>query len=405
MRNATLETRTQRLKLAPGKRYHWVRLGYGIGLGYRRNQAGSGTWSLRIARGGNRGHWIKLIGSADDFNIANGNRILDFWQASDRARTLGLKARQGDDGSASKFPTVADALDGYEADLKLRGGDSGNAGRIRLHLPRSLAGKDVPLLKARDFKTWRAALCAAGLTAASINRSNSVLKAALNHCAAHDERISNSRAWDIGLASIPDAVESRNIILDEETIRAVVAGAYRVGAEFGLLVETCAVSGARISQIAGLTVRDLQAARSDPRLMMPSSKKGRGVKKIIRRPVPIPASLAVRLLASAEGRSSEAPLLVKPSGDRWRKSDHSRLFRRAVSLAQFDIADIGSIYSLRHSAIVRQLLSGTPIRLVAAVCDTSTLQIEKTYARFISDVGDVPVRRGLLDLAEPSGAK
>ena len=169
-------------------------------------------------------------------------------------------------------------------------------------------------------------MSAADLTPASINRSSSVLKAALNHCAAHDEQISDSRAWEIGLASIPDAVESRNIILDDETIRAIVAGAYQVSAEFGLLVETCAVTGARISQIAGLTVRDLQAARSDPRLMMPSSKKGRGVKNITRRPVPIPASLAVRLLASVESQSPEAPLLVKPSGDRWRKSDHLRCF-------------------------------------------------------------------------------
>ena len=142
MRNATLETRTRRLKLTPGKRYHWVRLGYGLAIGYRRNQAGSGTWSLRIARGGNRGHWVKLLGAADDFDTCNNNTILDFWQASDRARAFGLKARQGDDG-AGKFPTVTDALTAYENDLKLRAGDAGNVGRVRLYLSSSssLAGK------------------------------------------------------------------------------------------------------------------------------------------------------------------------------------------------------------------------------------------------------------------------
>jgi integrase len=404
MRNAALETRTQRLKLRPGKTYHWVRLGYGLGLGYRRNVSGSGTWSLRIARGGNRGHWIKLIGSADDYDTANGDSVLDCWQASDKARTLGLKARQGDDG-AGKLATVAEAVTAYEESLKLRGADIGNVGRIRFHLPPSLAGKSVATLAARDFKPWRAALTKAGLAAASANRSSSVLKAALNYAAAHDERIGNARAWESGLASIPDAVEARNIILDEPTIRAVVTGAYRVSAEFGLLTETAATSGARISQLSRLEVRDLQAARSDPRLMMPSSKKGRGTKKIERRPVPIPASLAVRLLAAVNGRAADAALLVKPSGEPWKKSDHLRLFRRAVELAELDIAAVGSIYSLRHSSIVRQILTGTALRLIAVAHDTSTHMIEKVYSRHIADVSDVPLRRGLLDLAAPADAK
>jgi integrase len=405
MRNAALETRTQRLKFPPGKRYHWVRLGYGLGLGYRRNQSGSGTWSLRVARGGNRGHWIKLLGTADDYDTANGNTVLDFWQASDRARAFGLKARTGAEDDGGKFPTVIDALATYESDLKLRGGDTDNVGRVRRHLPRGLAGKDVPLLKAHDFKAWRANLTAAGLAAASINRSGAALRAALNHCAAHDERITNRRAWEIGLASIPDAAESRNVILDEPTVRAIVAAAYQVGDEFGLLAEVAATTGARVGQIANLTVGDLQAARADPRLMMPSSKKGRSVKKVTRRPVPIPASLAVRLLAVAQGRPAEAPLLVNPNGEAWRKWEHLRPFRRALALAQIDDDADVTLYALRHSAIVRQLLSGTPIRLVAATCDTSVGMIEKNYAKYIADVGDVPVRRGQLDLSTTADTK
>ena len=40
------------------------------------------------------------------------------------------------------------------------------------------------------------------------------------------------------------------------------------------------VTGARVSQIANLRVGDLQADRLDPRLMLPSSRKGRGQKVI-----------------------------------------------------------------------------------------------------------------------------
>jgi hypothetical protein len=53
--------------------------------------------------------------------------------------------------------------------------------------------------------------------AGRINRSNSIFKAALNHAAAHDERIGNARAREHALASIPDAV-GRNVILEEEAI-------------------------------------------------------------------------------------------------------------------------------------------------------------------------------------------
>jgi hypothetical protein len=55
---------------------------------------------------------------------------------------------------------------------------------------------------------------------------------------------------------------------------------------FGLFTEVIAVSGARPSQTARLNVLDL-AADGEPRLMMPSSKKGRGVKKVLRWPMPI----------------------------------------------------------------------------------------------------------------------
>jgi integrase len=406
MRAPALETRTARLKLpiVGRNKPHWARIGQGIALGYRRNQ-GPGTWSVRVANGGRgAGHWTLLIGTADDHDAANGDSVLTFWQAQDKARKLGLAARHGGD-SGGKFGTVAEALAAYESDLKIRGGDLGNVRRVRLHLAAALASKTVATLAARDFKPWRTALTKAELSSAAINRSNSILKAVLNHAANHDERIGNRRAWERALAGIPDAVESRNVILGDETIRAIVAGAYQVSPEFGLLVEVSAVTGSRVSQLAGLVVRDLQSVRTDPRLMMPSSKKGRGRKKVTRRPVPIPPDLAMRLLANARDRAAEAPLLTKPSGEPWKRADHLRLFRRAVALAGLDTVEpVITLYALRHSSIVRQLLAGTPIRLVAVAHDTSVSMIEKTYSRHIADVSDVPLRRAMLDVGAPTDA-
>jgi hypothetical protein len=42
-------------------------------------------------------------------------------------------------------------------------------------------------------------------------------------------------------------------------------------------------------------------------------------------------------------------------------------------------------YALRHSSIVRGLRANLPIRLVAALHDTSVVMIERHYGRYIAD--------------------
>jgi integrase len=42
-------------------------------------------------------------------------------------------------------------------------------------------------------------------------------------------------------------------------------------------------------------------------------------------------------------------------------------------------------YALRHSSIVRGIRSGLPIRLVAALHDTSVVMIERHYSRWITE--------------------
>src|SRR4029079_2262539 len=225
---------------------------------------------------------------------------------------------------------VREALAAYQADLIARGGDVHNVSRVRRHLPNTLPGKTVALVTARGLRRFRDNLLAKKLRPSSVNRISSALRAALNLAAAHDQRINNHTAWRIGLASIFDAAQARNVILSDQVIRRIIAAALGISVELGLLVQTAAVTGARVSQIANLRVVDLQADRVDPRLMMPSSRKGRGQKKVTHVPVPIPSSVAEKLKRTSKGKATDAPLLIKPSGKHWKQSDHSRLFRRVV---------------------------------------------------------------------------
>ncbi|HEU0217863.1 MAG TPA: hypothetical protein VFQ90_14490, partial [Stellaceae bacterium] len=269
-RSSMLETRSARLRLPVAKKPVFVKVGPGIGLGYRRNQT-AGTWVARVADG-HGGNWTKAIGIADDFDETTGASVLDFWQAQQKARELGRYDR---DGGSQKLVTVRQSLDEYRADLKARSGDVGNVTRVDAHLTPALADRVVVLLGARELRKWRDSL-ANKMSAASINRTCRALKAALNLAAKNDARITNQRAWETGLATLPDALQARNVILDEATVRRIVAEAYLVGVEFGTLIETAAVTGARLSQLARLEVQDLRMDRAAPRLMMPASHKGRG---------------------------------------------------------------------------------------------------------------------------------
>jgi integrase len=235
-----------------------------------------------------------------------------------------------------------------------------------------------------------------GLAPATADRTARVMKAALTLAAREDHRITNGVAWRDGLARLPDSKVARNEILPDVGVRALVAAAYDLSPAFGLWVETHAVTGARTSQLLRLQVNDLHDDAT-PRLMMPSSRKGRR-KRIDRKPVPIPPALAKALRGAAADRAPADALLPPPVG----ATALRNWFSRAAVTAGLDPKV--TPYALRHSSIVRMLLAGTPTRLTAAIHDTSVPMIEKNYSAFIADHADALTRRALLDLGAPAHA-
>lgn len=390
-RRPPLENRTARRALAPRKKpYVAARLARGIVLRYRRNKASAGTWDVKVAIAG--GGWTKAIGSADDHEAADGVHVLDYFQAADKARRMA----RGSDADAGAPITVTAAVDQYERDLAARGGDTGNARRIRGHISASLGGKPVGLLTVAELARWRDGLLAGGtLERSSVRRICRSFAAALSLAAKRDPRIKNEGAWRHGLGGIADTFGTRNAqVLSDPQVHSLIAAAYAESAELGLYIEALANTGARPSQVSRLNVADLQDG-AEPRLLMPCSRKGRGRRAITHKPVPIPPTLAAKLKASAAGRAATAPLLLRADGRRWQSGnlgDHLYGFAKAARA----VGVIVTAYALRHSAIVRALLAGVPARIVAALCDTSITELEKTYSAFIADHADTIARRGLL---------
>ena len=409
VRHSSLETRTSRLKLAVRRKpYPGPRLARGTQLLYRRNK-GNGSWVLKAANGHGQ-YWTRRIADADDFDESNGEAILTFFEAQDSAKKLS-RAGTGAAVDTTAPITVDRALVDYKADLISRGANAHNAVAPRGHLTATLLAKPVQLLTSRELKHWRDSLLGK-LAPASINRLCNSVCAALELSAQHDQRIKNRDAWEVGLAGLPDAQKARNVVMSDATIHALVAAAYRKDHQLGLFVDTLAVTGTRPSQAARLRVEDLHYHPSKPKLMMPKSGKGggrnRSQKKLERYSVPITAALSKRLKVACDGRAASASLLLRTDGSPW-GDNPAPYYRRDVREL---IAGIGenpdevTMYSLRHSSVVRMLLKNIPIRLIAALHNTSVSQVERNYSKHVTEhsIDDI-TRAGLLSEPALSGEK
>jgi integrase len=256
-----------------------------------------------------------------------------------------------------------------------------------------LAAKPVGLLTARELAHWRDSLIAGGMKPATVVRLSKAVKAAFNLSARRDHRITNRNAWRDGLSGITEGFSSRNLQrLTDVQVNALVGAAYAIDRAFAIYLEVLAVTGARCSQVARLTVGDLQVG-AEPRLLMPCSRKGRG-RKPSKRPIPITANLAAKLKSN---RPVDSPLLLRSDGQPWQSSqdgDHEGLYQKAAERAGI----AGTIYALRHSSVIRMILANVPLRIVAATHDTSVAMIEKTYSAFITEFSDALTRPTLLKI-------
>jgi integrase len=388
VRNRKLDSREARGRLTVRGAPYYCSVDQRNSVGYRRLKGKPGTWIWRRYAGDQTYEWEPL-GVADDQSPADGIGILTFWQAQDRARERMAESAKAGTGADV---TVAEALEQYAADLKTRDGGADNVARLRPHLDDELLARPIALLTSDELKRWRDSL-RRRMARASVNRTCGALRAALN-LAADGIKGQDRDAWQTGLKGIPGNTESeaRNHTLPENHIRRLIREAGAEGEGFALFVATAAQTGARPSQISRLLVRDVEVDK----LQMPSSKKGRGEKRIPRREVPISRDLANRLRAYARGKTPDAVLLTKPDGTPWQRTEHDKRFRRTVERAHVDPET--TIYSLRHSSIMRQIAGGIPLHAVAVLHDTSSEMIAKTYGRRIDRHIDEMARKTLIEI-------
>ena len=116
---------------------------------------------------------------ADDMAPADGVTVLNYEQALDAARAIAKTAGLGG-GGRDPLLTVDQAVTAYADYLAEQGRCSKNVSRMRHHLPNELGNLLVAKLTKADFNEWNKRLAKSGMQRASINRTNTPLKAALN---------------------------------------------------------------------------------------------------------------------------------------------------------------------------------------------------------------------------------
>jgi integrase len=431
IKEKALDSREARLKLKIEPKPYWRSIGPKVHLGYRRRKERDGTWTVRHYVGyhndpdkAENPYAFEVIGAADDYSDADGVTILTWWQAVDKAREHRVTRAQ-DPNERAPLPTVRQAVESHIAERdaretrrkgrpfrsdahRLERYVTGREQRGERKVIRSAKVADVALreLTEEDLSKWRANL---PVTMATTSKQRLVndLKAALNAAyAANRSRLNPSLPVVIkhGLKA-PNGYDEEaaplardNQILTDTQVSRLIQAAWEVDNEQGWggdlyrMTVALAATGARFSQVARMQVGECQVAKN--RLLVPKSRKGKG--KSGSTSVQVGKDVLDALRPALTDRGNDAPLLERwrhrqVSGNKWERDGRGPW----QSASEFDrpweaIRERAKMpevipYALRHSSIVRGLRVNLPIRLVAAMHDTSVAMIERHYAKWIVD--------------------
>jgi integrase len=411
LKDVRVQDRSVRARLPVKRDPYWRLITQGFHLGYYRGKL-IGTWVARFRQpGGPKNYVMQVLGEADDRVPADGENVLSWGQAYDMAQQWVKLQRDSSDAGLNPKITVAEAVKFYIAYRDNR--DSKRAGRLKKSDASSrlerhvLTDEHLPQLKLtnlseHDLRNWQRRL--EDQKGATKQRLINDLKAALN-MAFIENRLALPTRFDatikVGLKPVFDGTPSgpparANQVLTDDEVRAIVREAEKLDedGDFARMVLVLAATGARFSQVSRMLVRDVQPGRR--RLLVPHSRKGGPTKREDHIRVPVGADVIESLVPVIEDRDPGARLLehwrLRQVGPfKWEKVDRgpwksaSEMTRKWRDVAKAAGQPEAVPYALRHSSIVRGLAQDLPIRLVAALHDTSVAMIERHYSRWITD--------------------
>ena len=390
VREAKLETRSSRLRLASRSEPYWRVIHEGAHLGYYRGSR-SGKWvaRFRMAGAATKGYVKVTLGEADDVADADGVRFLDFRQAQDRARSWFSDVASGDHKGGSL--TVADILDEYMETFR---GKSVTATRSRVDatIKPELGHVLVSELTSKLIADWhgkRASSPARLRTSkradepnlrpiageedirrrrSTANRDLTVLKAALNRAALHRQGLPVDAWRNVKPFPKVDGAKLR-YLSDDEARRLVNA----MSTEFRPLVQAALLTGARYGELRAARVSDFDAQAGVLRLVETKSGSPR---------VAYLEEEGVRLFErTCAGKRGDQEIFQRPGGGKWGASEQARPIEAACKRAGIARA---TFHDLRRTYGARLALKGVPMAVIAEALGHADERITRKHYAHLS---------------------
>jgi integrase len=418
-RNAKLDTRSARSKLAERREPYWHVLSKGCALGYRRG-ANGGNWIARLRDEVGKQHY-EALGAADDVRDADGISAFTFAQAQERARAwFASKARElGGHAEPQVGPyTVATAISDYMSARERKGSKGVRKDRYAAdsRIIPTLGTIEVSKLTARRIQEWLQTVATApkfvrtGKFAAkqatadfnaaddeevrarrsTANRLLTVLKAALNH-AFHEGKVATDDPWrkvkpfreaDSAVVRYLSADECRRVVnACAADFRAIVQGALATGCRYG---ELCRMVAADFNAEAGTISVRLSKAGKVRHVAL--ADEGRAL-----------------FLSLTAGRGGRELIFRRADGGAWGPSHQQRPLTAASGVAKVDPP--ATFHILRHTYGSSLAMKGVPMGVIAAqLGHADTRMTERHYAHLSPSYVADTIRAALPPLGafEPS---
>ena len=375
--DARINSRSARLNrkpaLKPRREPYWCAISHGLSVGYRKGATG-GTWIARHFSM-STGRRIAALGVADDYEDADGIRVLSFDQAQAKAREWASLKAQEDTGEVQAGAyTVEQAMNDYLKHLaKAKRKPQYRTGAIvKAHILPTLGAIELSKLTHGKVKAWRDAVAETAprlrtkagkpqayrtvdegsqrARQATANRILTVLKAALNYAKTESRRIATDAAWvDVKPFAKVDVPKVRFLTPDEVT--AVVG---KCEPDFQSLVKGALLTGCRYGELTAMTVADFNP--KDGQVYVAQSKNGEA------RYVDLNDAGIEFFKHLSSGRKPNEALFLRSNGKAWKTSEQFRPMNAACDAAKVDGV---TFHILRHTYASHSLMAGMTIEVLA----------------------------------------
>ncbi len=395
IRDAGLENLGNRLKLERGE-YHWRAVSQGRHIGYRRpeKEGGAGIWFARVIWKNEKGKNLirkERLGAADDHLSANGEDILSFSQAQEKAVGVFdklLRVAKGETETTHRKGayTIALACKDYMVDYLRRGKKSYKhcSAMVTSRILPTFGEIDLARLRPRMIEDWRQVIITTGRTyrpprvgkakhapapkepdeiRARKNTSNrllTVLLAVLNF-AFKQGKVRSNEGW-ITVKIYKGVAAARNRFLNpEEQIRLVNASE----PGFRELLVGGMHTGCRLGELVALRAKHVQI--EDQVIYIADSKSGKP------RYVPLTKQGGAFFESLIAGKEGEDHVFLRSNGNVWKPSVHHRMMTRSCKNA--GIERLTYYEASRHTYAANMVRLGVPLHVVAKALGHADLQM------------------------------